>query len=257
MSNSIEKRVQKLLEGTGITVNGSNPWDIQVKNENFYKRVLTEGTLGFGESYMDGWWDCAAIDALVTRAFEVNLVEKLKSNWKEIGLLLASSLINRQTGKRAFKVGEEHYDVGNKLYEVMLDKHMVYTCGYWRHAKALEEAQEAKLDLVCKKIGLKSGDRILDIGCGWGSFAKFAAEKYGAHVVGVTVSREQLALAQERCKGLPVELRYQDYRDVDEKFDHIVSLGMFEHVGYKNYRAYLEIACRCRFPPESACCVLR
>jgi len=245
MSNSIEKRVQKLLEGTGITVNGSNPWDIQVKNENFYKRVLTEGTLGFGESYMDGWWDCAAIDALVTRAFEVNLVEKLKSNWKEIGLLLASSLINRQTGKRAFKVGEEHYDVGNKLYEVMLDKHMVYTCGYWRHAKALEEAQEAKLDLVCKKIGLKSGDRILDIGCGWGSFAKFAAEKYGAHVVGVTVSREQLALAQERCKGLPVELRYQDYRDVDEKFDHIVSLGMFEHVGYKNYKTYMRVAARC------------
>ena len=245
MQNSIEKRVQKLLEGTGITINGSNPWDIQVKNENFYKRVLTEGTLGFGESYMDGWWDCETIDTLITRAFEVNLVEKLKSNWKEIGLLLASSLINRQTGKRAFKVGEEHYDVGNKLYEVMLDKHMVYTCGYWRHAKTLEEAQEAKLDLVCRKIGLKAGDRILDIGCGWGSFAKFAAEKYGAHVVGVTVSREQLILAQDRCKGLPVELRYQDYRDVNEKFDHIVSLGMFEHVGYKNYKTYMQVAARC------------
>ena len=111
---------------------------------------------------------------------------------------------------------------------------MVYTCGYWEDARNLDEVQEAKLDLVCKKIGLKKGDRILDIGCGWGSFAKYAAEKYNASVVGITVSVEQAALARELCKGLPVEIRVQDYREVDEQFDHIVSLGMFEHVGVKN-----------------------
>lgn len=122
---------------------------------------------------------------------------------------------------------------------------MVYTCGYWKNAKDLDEAQEAKLDLVCRKIGLASGQRVLDIGCGWGSFAKFAAENYGAQVVGITVSKEQVRLAQERCAGWPVEIRLQDYRAMRETFDRVISLGMFEHVGYKNYRTYFEVARRC------------
>jgi len=245
MPSQTQSQIQTLLDGSGITLNGTNPWDIQVKNEAFYNRVLTQGSLGFGESYMDGWWECDAIDELITRLFSIDVTRRLKTNWKEIGLLLASSLMNRQAGKRAYKIGEEHYDVGNELYKAMLDKRMVYTCGYWKDATDLDSAQEAKLDLVCKKIGLKAGDRVLDIGCGWGSFAKFAAEKYGASVVGITVSREQLALGKKACESLDVELRYQDYRDVNEKFDHIVSLGMFEHVGYKNYRSYMEVAERC------------
>src|SRR3989338_7248942 len=245
MPSKTQSQIQTLLDGSGITLNGTNPWDIQVKNEAFYNRVLTQGSLGFGESYMDGWWECDAIDELITRLFSIDVTRRLKTNWKEIGLLLASSLMNRQAGKRAYKIGEEHYDVGNELYKAMLDKRMVYTCGYWKDATDLDSAQEAKLDLGCKKIGLKAGDRVLDIGCGWGSFAKFAAEKYGASVVGITVSREQLALGKKACESLDVELRYQDYRDVNEKFDHIVSLGMFEHVGYKNYRSYMEVAERC------------
>lgn len=245
MPSSTQSRIQALLEGSEIMINGSNPWDIQVKNEAFYQRVLIHGSLGFGESYMDGWWECDAIDELITRLFAIDVTGRLKKNWKEIGLLVASSLMNRQAGKRAYIIGEEHYDVGNELYKAMLDKRMVYTCGYWKSATDLDSAQEAKLDLVCRKIGLKAGDRVLDIGCGWGSFAKFAAEKYGASVVGVTVSREQLALGQKLCAGLDVELRYQDYRDVNETFDHIVSLGMFEHVGYKNYRDYMAVANRC------------
>ena len=244
MSNKIEKQVQKLLSGTGVKLNGDNPWDPQIKNDRFYKRVLTKGSLGFGESYMDGWWECDELDGLLTRLLKSNIKDNLKSNPHVVGLALASVMLNRQSGKRAFKVGEEHYDVGNKLYEKMLDKRMVYTCGYWKDADNLDDAQEAKLDLVCKKIGLKKGDKVLDIGCGWGSFAQFAAEKYGAHVVGVTISKEQKKLADERCKGLPVEIRLQDYRDVDEKFDHIISLGMIEHVGYKNYRTYMEVAAK-------------
>ncbi|MCX6714818.1 MAG: cyclopropane fatty acyl phospholipid synthase [Candidatus Uhrbacteria bacterium] len=245
MSSKTQSQIQTLLLGTGITMNGNNPWDIHVLNERFYNRVLSQGSLGLGESYMDGWWECAAIDEFITRIFSIDVQSRLRKNRKEIALLLASSLLNRQSQKRAFEVGEVHYDVGNKLYEAMLDKRMVYTCGYWPNASDLDSAQEAKLDLVCRKIGLKAGDRVLDIGCGWGSFAKFAAEKYGAHVVGITISQEQLALAQKSCEGLDVELRYQDYREVDEKFDHIVSLGMFEHVGYKNYRDYMRVANRC------------
>jgi len=163
----------------------------------------------------------------------------------EIAEFLKAKMVNLQTPSRAFKVGEQHYDVGNDLYAAMLDKRLVYTCGYWKAAQTLDEAQEAKLDLVCRKLGLKAGQRVLDIGCGWGSFAKFAAEKYGVHVVGVTISKEQIALGQKLCEGLPVELRFQDYRDVNEQFDHIVSLGMFEHVGIKNYRTYMEVAARC------------
>jgi cyclopropane-fatty-acyl-phospholipid synthase len=122
---------------------------------------------------------------------------------------------------------------------------MTYTCGYWQGALNLEQAQADKLDLVCRKIALQPGDRVLDIGCGWGSFAEFAALRYGAQVVGVTISRQQAQLARQRCDGLPVEIRLQDYRDLDEPFDHIVSLGMFEHVGWKNYATYMQVAQRC------------
>jgi cyclopropane-fatty-acyl-phospholipid synthase len=121
---------------------------------------------------------------------------------------------------------------------------MNYSCGYWRDASSLDEAQENKLDLICRKLYLKPGMRILDIGCGWSAFGKYAAEKYDAQVVGITVSKEQVALGKELCKGLPVEVRLQDYRDVNEKFDRIVSVGMIEHVGYKNYREYFNVAAK-------------
>src|SRR5699024_1673565 len=149
--------------------------------------------------------------------------------------------VNLQTPKRASKSILHHYDIGQDLYEAMLDKRMVYTCALWNQAKNLDEAQEAKLELVCQKLRFKPGDRILDIGCGWGSFARVAAERDDVHVTGVTLSPNQVQYAQNSCKNLPVEIRLQDYRAVDEKFDHIVSLGMMEHVGYKNYRTYMKV----------------
>ncbi len=242
---TMQERVQQLLQDTGVKLNGSNPWDIQVHDERLYRRVLTRGSLGFGEAYMDGAWDCERIDELVTRLLRDDIRTHMRKRWPQMAILLASVLINRQSSGRAFKIGETHYDAGNDLHRAMLDQRLTYTCGYWKNASTLAEAQEAKLDLTCRKIGLKAGDKVLDIGCGWGSFAKFAAEKYGARVVGVTVSREQKALGDELCKGLPVEIRLQDYREVNETFDHIVSLGMIEHVGYKNYRAYFDVAARC------------
>jgi len=193
---------------------------------------------------MDGWWDCEAIDELLTRILRVDLGARVEG-WREWLSLAISYLINRQTARRSYVVGEQHYDVGNDLYERMLDERMIYSCGYWRNANNLDDAQEAKLDLACRKLGLKPGMRVLDIGCGWGGAARYAAETYGVDVVGVTISHEQVEKAEEVCAGLPVEIRLQDYRELDEKFDRIFSIGMFEHVGFKNYRRYMEVASRC------------
>jgi cyclopropane-fatty-acyl-phospholipid synthase len=237
--------MRELFEFAGIQVNGKNPWDIQIHDPRFYDRVLREPHLTMGEGYMDGWWDCEAIDQLIDRTLRARLDVKIKGNWKVFLFSLQSRLLNMQTSARAYQVGQKHYDLGNDLYCAMLDSRLNYTCAYWKNAANLDEAQEAKLDLVCKKIGLKPGMQVLELGCGWGSFAKFAAERYGAHVLGVTVSKEQVALGMEMCKGLPVELRLQDYRTVEGKFDAVVSIGIMEHVGYKNYRTYMQVANRC------------
>ena len=159
--------------------------------------------------------------------------------------LAIAKAFNRQSKKRAFHIGEKHYDIGNKLYKNMLDRRMVYSCAYWKGVESLDEAQETKLDLVCRKLALEKGMKILDIGCGWGSFAKYAAEKYKTEVVGITVSKEQAELGKILCKGFPVEIKLQDYREMKGKFDRIVSLGMIEHVGYKNYKTYMKVASRC------------
>lgn len=234
--------VKELLSLAEIEINGSKPWDIQVHDDRFYKRVITEVELGLGESYMDGWWDVEKIDEMIYRIVRADLQNKVKRNLKIALHLAGFYLFNMQSRHRAFIIGERHYDLGNDLFQNMLDKRMNYSCAYWKNANNLDEAQENKLDLICKKLYLKPGMKVLDIGCGWGAFGKYAAEKYGVEVVGITVSKEQVALGKELCKGLPVELRLQDYRDINEKFDRIVSVGMIEHVGYKNYRTYFKVA---------------
>ena len=243
--NKSRKTAEALLSLAGIEINGTHPWDIQVHNDNFYRRVLTQGSLGLGESYMDAWWDCAKLDQFFYRILCAGLEERVKRNWKLLVSVLAARILNLQSERRAFQIGEKHYDLGNDLFEHMLDKRMVYSSAYWKGAHTLDQAQENKLDLICRKIGLRPGMRVLDIGCGWGSFAQYAAEKYGVTVVGVTVSKEQVALGRNMCKRLPVEIRLQDYRDINEPFDHIVSLGMIEHVGYKNYKTYMRCVHNC------------
>ncbi|MEJ2695563.1 MAG: cyclopropane fatty acyl phospholipid synthase [Candidatus Sulfobium sp.] len=236
--------VQQILADADISINGSGPRDIVVHDERLYQRVLTDGSLGLGEAYMDGWWDCRCLDELFCRIMQTNAEEKTR-NWKYALHVLKARVFNLSSKSRSFEVGEKHYDIGNELYRNMLDKRMVYSCAYWKDKGSLDEAQEAKLDLICRKLGLKAGDRILDIGCGWGSFAGYAAEKYGVKVVGISVSNEQVSLGKELCCGQSVDLRLQDYRDLNEKFDHIVSVGMFEHVGYKNYRTFMTTVNRC------------
>ena len=234
--------VENMFAAGGITINGSNTWDIQVHNPKTYDRLLSGGSLGFGEAYMDGWWDCEALDEFFFRVQYHRVDKMIPRDWNTIKYVLKAKYFNRQTKSRAKEVAYKHYDIGNDLFEKMLDKRMMYSCAYWKNAQNLDEAQENKLDLICRKLKLEPGMRLLEIGCGWGGFAKYAAEKYGVSVVGITISEEQAVLAREINKGLPVEIRIQDYRDVNEKFDRVVSIAMLEAVGYRNYRAYMEVA---------------
>ena len=234
----LQSRLSELLALADIEVNGNRPWDIQIHNEKFYRRVLTQGELGLGESYMDGWWDCAELDGFIYRVLKAQLHEKVTSRAAALESMKAK-LCNLQRGIRAFKVGEHHYDIGNDLFERMLDNRMIYSCGYWKEARTLDQAQENKLDLICRKLRLEPGMRVLDVGCGWGGTAKFVSERYKVQVTGVTVSREQTRLAKETCRDLPVQIYLKDYRDIDGKYDRIFSIGMFEHVGKKNYRTFM------------------
>ena len=236
---------KQLFSGAGIEIGGNDPWDISVHNDDFYKRVMTWGSLGLGESYMDGWWDCEHLDEFFYRVLKADIETQVKQNLFLLVNGVWARLFNMQSKKRAFEIGEQHYDIGNDLFIQMLDRRMTYSCGYWQKATSLDEAQEHKLELICRKLGLQPGMKILDIGCGWGNLAKYAAEKYQVKVVGITVSGEQVELARTLCRDLPVEIRLQDYRDIDETFDRIVSVGMIEHVGYKNYRTFMELTHQC------------
>jgi cyclopropane-fatty-acyl-phospholipid synthase len=242
--------VESLFNLAGVKVNGDNPWDIKIHNADFYKRVLKDGSLGLGESYMAGWWDCDSLDQFFYKILSAELDKKVRGNLRFLFFYLSNLIFNQQKkGWQSDQVGKEHYDIGNDLYKYMLGPSMAYTGGYWHAhgqvAKDLDTAQRAKLDLVCRKLNLKRGQTVLDIGGGWGSFGKFAALNYGVSVTIVNNSREQCALGQDLCRGLPVEFRLQDYRDIRGRYDHIVSLGMFEHVGYKNYPTFMRIAADC------------
>ena len=241
-----KKTVTDLLESVDIQVNGSRPFDIQVHNELFYSRVLSGKSLGLGESYMDGWWDCESLDQFCYQMLRGRIDKQVKvKNPAFLAHVLKAYFLNAQSKKRAYIVGEEHYDTGNDLFSLMLDQRMNYSCGYWENADNLDQAQINKLDLVCRKLHLKPGMKVLEIGCGWGGFAKYAAENYGVSVHGVTVSKEQMDYAERSCIGLETKFEMKDYRELNTKYNAIVSIGMFEHVGYKNYRNYMEVAQRC------------
>lgn len=240
----LRQRLERLLAHADVHIDGERDWDLQMRDPRLPMRLLAQGSLGLGESYMDGWWDARSLDGLLFHLLDVRIDERVRGVAAYLDGLRAQ-LFNLQTRSRSFTVGERHYDLGNDLYAAMLGKRLVYSCGYWREANTLDEAQEAKLDLVCRKLGLQPGMHVLDIGCGWGEALKFAAQRYGVSGVGVTISREQADYARRLCVGLPIEIRVQDYRELDETFDRIFSIGMFEHVGVKNYRRYFEVARAC------------
>lgn len=235
----------ELLDKAGIMINGPRPFDMRIKHPDTLMRILQEGSLGLGESYMDGWWECDRLDVFFDKVLTAKLDQQLPSHLKDILRIARARLFNMQTRHRAWQVGKEHYDLGNDLFNAMLDPNMQYSCAYWKDADTLADAQVAKLKMICEKLQLKPGMKVLDIGCGWGGLAAYMAKEYGVSVVGVTISKEQQQLAQKRCEGFPVQIMLQDYRDLNEEFDRIVSVGMFEHVGPKNYRTYFSVVNRC------------
>jgi len=233
--------ITELLKKADVEIGGGRPQDIVVHDERLFNRVIRYGSLGLGEAYMDGWWDTPALDEFFNKVLRAHLEKKFKINFASVTAVVGAFLFNQQSRLGATRVIKEHYDLSAELYMSFLDPYNQYTCGYFKNTDDLNVAQEQKLDLICKKLQLKRGDRVLDIGCGWGGFVKYAAEHYGVRVTGITLSREQLAYAQEFTKGLNVELRLQDYRDVHDTFDKILVCGMIEHVGYKNYREIMEV----------------
>ena len=242
--NAARHKIESLLERAGVARDGDAAYAPQIHNAGFYARVVAHGSLGLGESYMDGWWDAEDLDGFLFRLLDTRTDQQVH-DWDDAWAWLRASVVNLQRGRRAWIIGERHYDLGNDLFQAMLGKRLVYSCAYWKDAQDLDAAQEAKLDLVCRKLGLQAGMRVLDIGCGWGETLKYAAQRYGVSGVGITVSHEQAEFARALCRGLPVEIRVQDYRDLHETYDRSFSIGMFEHVGVKNYRTYFEVKRRC------------
>lgn len=256
MSDRYAPLVADLLAEADIRIGGGRPWDIVVRDPRFYKRALAGGAIGLGESFMDGWWDVPALDQAIARMLGADLRGKLKLSPFMAVDAIAEHLPNLPyvwPGLRPFlsrfrryaSVAETHYEVGNEFYQRLLGREMIYSCTCWDGADTLDQSELVKLEMSCRKLDLQRGQRVLEIGCGWGGFAKYAAETYGVSVVGVTISAEQRQLAVERCRGLPVEIRLQDYREVAGHYDRVASFGMFEHVGRQNYDAYFRIVHDC------------
>ncbi|MGZ3633058.1 MAG: cyclopropane fatty acyl phospholipid synthase [Parachlamydiaceae bacterium] len=241
-----EKSLGTFLSRAGIQVNGDRPDDMRIVDPRFYKQWFFEPSLAVGESYVEGWWECDRLDELFFKfcRYYPNESAYPLSRWFT---KFKNTLLNMQTPMRSKKVAEKHYDLGNRLYAAMLGPSMAYTCGYWKNADTLDQAQLNKFDLICRKIQLKKGDKVLELGCGWGSFAKFAAENYECEVVAVNISKEQVRYAQQICAHLPVSVALCDYRDThvynphQTMFDKVVSIGLCEHVGVKNYRSLMQI----------------
>ena len=237
--------LEEMLATTGISVNGNCPWDMHVRDERIFPRLLQDKSLGLGESYMEGWWDCRQLDEFVCKILTGGLEKKIKDSFKFLVPVLSAMLFNMQSKMRSRVVAEQHYDLDDELFMSFLDPYNQYSCAYFDGTDSLNEAQVKKMELICRKINLSKDDHVLDIGCGWGGFAKYMAERYGSRVTAINISEKQIGYAKEFCKGLPVEILECDYRDLRGSFDKIVSIGMFEHVGYKNYRTFMKAVHRC------------
>jgi len=240
-----KQMIETMFSQAGVTLNGPNPWDMHVNDDRLYARVLREKNLGLGEAYMDGWWDCRQLDEFIYRVLMSRLDIKIRGSFKYSMRLLPSILFNLQSKRRSHCIAKRHYDLDNELFMSFLDSYNQYSCGYFNDTDDLHQAQQKKLELICKKTAIGSNDHVLDIGCGWGGFAKYAAEHYGCRVTAVNISQEQLRYARDFCKNLSVQFLDCDYRKICGTFDKIVSVGMFEHVGFKNYKTFMQTVHRC------------
>lgn len=246
--------------------------DVKVNDESVYSEVITNGSLGLGESYMKGKWDAEHLDDIFYKIGRANLTSRDISWSDKLNLAyqwVLGFIWNPQSVEKSKDVATKHYNLSNEFYSKMLDSRMIYSCAYWKEPSfednlneeiltdiplddteseqlnikemTLDEAQTAKCELICKKLKLKPGMYVLDIGCGFGGLSYYMAEHYQVKVLAITNSEQQYKYAP-RCNN--IEYRLCDYRNLktyDKKFDAIVSVGMFEHVGPSNYRELFEI----------------
>lgn len=239
MNSIIQHKYKKLFAKADIEINGDKPWDMQVRNPKLWSALLFKGSLGLGEAYMQGWYEVEDLSEFFYRIARFILPDYSQPTLRKTTLALLTRIFNTQSIKKSFKVGK-HYDIGNTLYEKMLGESMAYTCAYWKNASTLDEAQINKFRLIADKLQLKPGMRVLDVGCGFGSAMAFFAKQYKVEVHGITISKEQAKYIEQKYNNLSISVKVQDYRLTQGKFDRIYSVGMFEHVGYKNYQTYMQ-----------------
>lgn len=241
----LAKYAQEMLGQAGIVIGGDNPWDIRLHDERWYNRVFREKNLGLGESYMEGWWDCHRLDQMVQRLLVHGVPQKIKGSLGRLLQVTPALLFNLQSTVRARMIADRHYDLGNDLFFSFLDPNLQYSCAYFDSPEDdLDRAQVRKLELIAGKLELEPEDQLLDIGCGWGGLARYVSENYGCRVTGVNISQEQLKHARQTCRHLSVDFQDRDYREIEGSYDKVVSVGMFEHVGRKNYRTFMEVVDR-------------
>lgn len=220
---------------------------LRVHDSRFYSRLLSDAALGLGETYMDGWWDEADGDVVgLMGLIHLNdLRSKVRGNLRLQLNFLYHWVAAIATRTKSRSNVEFHYDTSNDFFELILDPMMTYSCGYQVYPDdSLEEMQLQKYELLSRKLDLQPGDRLLDIGCGWGGMLRYAAKNYGVRGLGITLSKEQMQWARQRIKedGLEdrLEIRLQDYREMAGEFDKVVSIGMFEHVGREFQTTYMQ-----------------
>jgi len=246
----MKNRIEGILNEIGVTINGNKPYDLKINNKQFLTKMMLSASpsIDAGEAYMNGDWDCEQLEELFFRICKSEMDSELYSKFGSFFYTLKNSIINQQSPSKSHEVAKKHYNLGNRFYELMLGKSMAYTCSYWKNAHSLDEAQFDKYDLICKKLYLKPGEKVLELGCGWGGLAKYMAEKYGCEVVAIDIGEQPSSYAKKLCKDLPVTVHQCDYRSThiynpqNKPFDKIVSVGVLEHVGYKNYTPFLNIA---------------
>ena len=230
-----------LPDGTARRFGAGAPTRLDIRDRGFFRRVATRGKVGFGESYIAGEWETDDL---------VGLFELLLRNAGAAGerharvrrLLELRPRLNRRNGLlRARRNIAYHYDLGNDLFSLMLDETMTYSCAVFEHpGQSLADAQRAKYERLCDRLELGPEDHVLEIGCGWGGFARHAATTRGCRVTGITISREQATFARERTAGLPVEILEQDYRTVAGSFTKVASIEMLEAIGEDQFGTYFE-----------------
>ena len=240
--------LEPMLARAGVSIGGKESCDIQVADQRFYRVVLTQGSLGLGEAYLRGWWTCNDLEELSYRLIQSGLYKASLLLPLPLVADLVHATFNQQSKEKSLRVAVQHYSLGNDIFLSFLGSYHNYSCGYYLETDDLDEAQRLKLEKGCRLLDLRPGDRVLDVGGGWGEFARYAATHHGCQVTSINIADEQIKFAKEYCKDASVEVRRCDYRDITGRFDKIMVMAMLTHVGYKNYRQFMEIMARCLEP---------